>query len=58
MSTNPMGKGTRTVGINMSETMAADIERRATSMHISKSKYCKIILQKWIDSGSKLTLAE
>ena len=58
MATNPIGKGTKTIGINMPEAMADDLERRATSMHISKSKYCKIILQQWVDSGKKMTLAE
>ncbi len=58
MATNPIGKGTKTIGINMSNKMANDLEKRASSMHISKSKYCKIILQQWIDSGKKLTLSE
>ncbi len=58
MATNPVGKGTKTIGINMSSKMANDLEKRADSMHISKSKYCKIILQQWIDSGKKLTLSE
>jgi hypothetical protein len=38
--------------------MADELEKRATSMHISKSKYCKILLKQWIDSGKKLTLQE
>ena len=58
MATHPVGKGTKTIGINMSEKMAAELERRASSMHISKSKYAKIILQQWLDSGKKLTLSE
>ena len=58
MATNPIGKGTKTIGINMSEKMADELERRAESMHISKSKYAKIILQHWLDSGKKLTLSE
>ena len=58
MATNPIGKGTKTIGINMNEKMADELERRATSMHISKSSYCKIILQQWLDSGKKLTLSE
>jgi hypothetical protein len=58
MATNPIGKGTKTIGINMSQKMADELEKRADSMHISKSKYCKIILQQWLDSGKKLTLAE
>lgn len=58
MATNPIGKGTKTIGINMATKMANDLEKRANSMHISKSKYCKIILQQWLDSGKKLTLSE
>lgn len=58
MGTNPIGKGTRTVGINMPKDMAEDLEKRAGSMHISKSKYCKIVLEQWMKSGRKLTLAE
>ena len=48
----------KTIGINMNKKMADELEKRANSMHISKSKYCKIILQQWIDSGQKLTLSE
>ena len=58
MATNPVGKNTKTIGINMSQKMANELEKRATSMHISKSKYCKILLQQWLDSGKKLTLSE
>ncbi len=58
MATNPIGKGTKTIGINMENKMANELEKRADSMHISKSKYCKIILQQWFDSGRKLTLSE
>ncbi len=58
MATNPIGKGTKTIGINMNKKMAEDLEKRAKSMHISKSNYCKIILQQWIDSKQKLVLSE
>jgi len=58
MATNPIGKGTKTIGINMNKKMADELEKRANSMLISKSKYCKIILQQWLDSGKKLTLSE
>jgi len=58
MTTNPIGKGTKTIGINMPNKMAGELERRSKSMSISKSKYCKIILQQWFDSGKKLTLSE
>ncbi|MBC8206629.1 MAG: hypothetical protein ISR85_00510 [Kiritimatiellales bacterium] len=58
MATNPIGKETKTIGINMSKKMADELERRALSMHISKSNYCKVILQQWLDSGAKLTLSE
>ena len=39
MSTNPAGKGTKTIGINMKAEMAADIEKRAKSMGISTGMY-------------------
>ncbi len=58
MATNPIGKGRKTIGINMSKKMADELEQRSSSMHISKSKYCKIILQQWLDSGKKLALSE
>ena len=58
MATNPIGKGTKTIGINMSDKMAAELEKRAASMSISKSNYCKIVLQQWIASGKKLSLGE
>lgn len=58
MTTNPIGKGTKTIGINVGTKMADELGRRADSMHISKSKYCKIILQQWLASGKKLTLGE
>lgn len=58
MATNPIGKNTKTIGINMSGKMADELEKRAQSMHLSTSKYCKVILSEWIDSGKKLTLSE
>jgi len=58
MTTNPIGKGSKTIGINMCKKMAEELEKRASSMHISKSKYCKIVLQQWIDSKKKLKLGE
>lgn len=58
MATNPVGKGTKTIGINMDSTMADDLENRAASMHLSTSWYCKIILRQWMESGKKLCLAE
>lgn len=58
MATNPAGKGTKTIGINMSIKMAGELERRASSMHLSLSKYCKVILSEWVKSGKKLKLQE
>jgi hypothetical protein len=46
MTTNPIGKNTKTIGININ------------SMHLSTSKYCKVILTEWLNSGKKLTLQE
>jgi hypothetical protein len=33
-------------------------EKRATSMHLSTSKYCKVILAEWMKSGKKAKLQE
>ena len=58
MATNPAGKGTKTIGINMSLKMANELERRAKSMQLSTGAYCKIILKQWMESGKKLKLEE
>ena len=58
MATNPIGKDTKTIGINMSAKMADDLEARASSMHLSTSKYCKLILMEWMNSKQKLKLEE
>ena len=58
MATNPAGKDTKTIGINMNNKMADELINRAESMHLSVSKYCKILLQQWLDSGKKLNLTE
>lgn len=58
MTTNPIGKDTKTIGINMSQEMGDELESRATSMHLSTSKYCKVILAQWLESGKKLKLQE
>ena len=58
MGTNPVGKNTKTIGINMTKEVADELEKRANSMHLSTSKYCKVILTEWLNSGKKLTLQE
>ena len=58
MATNPVGKGTKTIGINTKLDMAIEIERRAASMQLSTGSYCKIILRQWLESGKKLKLKE
>ena len=58
MATNSIGKGTKTIGINMDVTLSDELEQRAASMYISTSKYCKLILSQWIVSGKKLQLKE
>lgn len=47
-----------TIGINMPDEMAQELEKRAQSIHISKSQYCKLVFQQWIDSGKQLMLTE
>lgn len=58
MATNPIGKNTKTIGINMNKEMADELEKRSESMHLSTSKYCKVILTEWLASGKKLKLQE
>ncbi|VGO11851.1 hypothetical protein PDESU_00398 [Pontiella desulfatans] len=58
MATNPAGKGTKTIGINMKADIAQELERRAASMQLSTGAYCKIILGQWLESGKKLQLKE
>jgi hypothetical protein len=58
MATNPIGPNTKTIGINMKQDMADELEKRANSMHLSTSKYCKLILTDWIKSKKKLKLQE
>lgn len=58
MATNPAGKGTKTIGINMKLDTANELERRAASMQLSTGSYCKIILNRHLESGNKITLKE
>lgn len=58
MATNPIGKHTKTIGISMDKKMADELEKWAVSMHLSVSKYCKVILRNWVESGEKLRLQE
>ena len=58
MAAKTTGKETKTIGINISKKMAEDLQKRASSMHISTHKYTKIILQQWLESGKRLKLSE
>lgn len=58
MATNPIGEGTKTIGINMHKEMADQLEKRAESMHLPTGKYCKLILKQWMKSDQKLKLQE
>ena len=58
MATKETGKAKKTIGINMDAKIADELEKRASSMLISTSKYCKIILSQWLSSGKKLQLEE
>ena len=53
-----IGKGRKTLGINMQKEMADELEKRAKSMHLSTGRYCKLILSQWVESGKKLELKE
>jgi hypothetical protein len=50
--------GKTPIGINISTTMANEIEKRAASMYLSASEFCTAILAKWVESGEQLKLEE
>ncbi len=58
MARKASGIKCKTIGINMASEMADELEERASSMHLSTSKYCKIIFAEWLQSGRKLKLSE
>ncbi len=58
MATNRRGKKTVMLGVNMPKKMADDLQERASSMHLSLSKYCTLILNDWIASGNLLKIEE
>ena len=58
MATNPAGKGTKTIGVNMKVAKAKELERRAASMGLSTGAYIKIVLDEWVKSGKKVVLKE
>lgn len=58
MSKTRRGSEMKTIGVNVSESAAIELERRARSMQMSTSCYCKTILQHWLDSGQPLIVSE
>lgn len=58
MPTNKIGKDSKTIGLNMKITEAADLERRAKSMGLSTGMYCKVVLRNWVKSEKKLVISE
>ena len=58
MARKATGIKTKTIGLNITQEMADQLGERASSMHLSTSKYCKIIFAEWLSSGKKLKLSE
>ena len=54
---NPV-KTKKTIGVKMNQEMANELEMRATSMQLSTSLYCRLILGQGIESGQKLSVQE
>jgi hypothetical protein len=52
------GKRVKTIGINVSLETAQELKHRAQSMHLSESRYCRLVLKEWIESGRQLVLEE
>lgn len=58
MTHNPSEKETITFGLNIKKEMSSELEKRATSMQLSVSNYCKIIFQQWLESDEQLILSD
>jgi hypothetical protein len=58
MATNPAGRNTKTIGINMHKDLAERFEKRAATMGLSTGAYIKVILKRWDKSKNKLVLTD
>ena len=58
MAPNPKKMKNKNIGINLKQEIADDLEKRARSMHLTTSAYCKVILTQWLESGKQLSLCE
>ena len=50
MATNPAGKNTKPIGINLRQEITDTLEHRASSMQLSSEDYLNTILKQWFDS--------
>jgi len=51
-------KRSKTIGINLPLETAQELTLRAQSMQLSESRYCRLLLNEWIESGRQLVLEE
>ena len=47
-----------TLGIYMKIGLRDTIVKRAGDMGVSTSKFCRTIIEEWLDSGKKLNISE
>jgi hypothetical protein len=47
---------TATIKMIVDESMAAEIERRADSMHLSAHEYCGLVLNEWLADAEPVEL--
>lgn len=47
-----IGKGRAQLNINSSQNVVDEIERRCESLHLSKSAYAALVLEKWLTEGA------
>ena len=48
----------RVIGVNLDSHLADVLEAKADAIGLSKSRYCAIVLQGWVDSKEPLILKD
>lgn len=51
-------KNSKVVGVYLPIKVVGEVERRAKALSLSTSKFCEIILCRFIASGEKLSIVE
>jgi hypothetical protein len=58
MVSNPIGRNSKHLGVNVPKWMDEELARRAQAMGISKSKYASRVLANWLASRTPLIMTD